>query len=641
MNKMDKELKQKLTPILIATALLIAAWIVEKLFPNLKTWQLLLVYLVPYFVAGWEILSEGAEKLLEGKPLDEDFLMGVATIGALAIAFMPNAEPQFVEAVFVMLFYRVGEFFEEMAEGRSRRSISALMDIRPDTATVLRDGVEQLVDPSTVEVGEIILIKAGEKVPMDGEVIEGSSLLDTVALTGESVPRGVAAGDNVISGCVNLIGLLKVRVSKSFGESTASKILDLVQNASEAKSKSEKFIRRFSRIYTPVVVGLAALVAILPPVLAGIGVGTYDGAWETWIYRALCFLIVSCPCALVISIPLSFFSGIGSASKHGILVKGSNYLEALSRTSTMVFDKTGTLTQGVFELTAVHPLMDEKGLLHLVSHVEHNSIHPIAAALRKAFPCDASDCSVSDVEEHPGMGVSALVNGRSVAVGDTSLMRHVGAEITSDCEECKRSGVSGTMVHVAINGDYVGHILISDRIKSDSAAAIKALRKLGVSKTVMLTGDNKEVAEAVGKELGIDEVHAGLLPADKLSIVERLLSQKTSLAFVGDGINDAPVLARADVGIAMGALGSDAAIEAADVVIMDDKPSKIASAIRIARRTVRIAAQNAWFAIGVKIVVLALAFLGIAHMWLAVFADVGITVLCILNAMRALRIRKI
>jgi Cd2+/Zn2+-exporting ATPase len=515
------------------------------------------------------------------------------------------------------------------------------MDIRPDTATVLRDGVEQVVDPSTVEIGEIILIKAGEKVPMDGEVIEGSSLLDTVALTGESVPRGVTAGDNVISGCVNLIGLLKVRVSKSFGESTAAKILDLVQNASEAKSKKEKFIRRFSRIYTPVVVGLAALVAIVPPVLAGIGVGGYDGAWATWIYRALCFLIVSCPCAFVISIPLSFFGGIGAASKHGILVKGSNYLEALARTSTTVFDKTGTLTEGVFELTAVHPLMDEKGLLHLVSHVEHNSIHPIAAALRDAFPCDSSDCSVSEVKEHPGMGVSALVNGSSVAVGDASLMRHVGADISSECEECKREGIVGTMVHVAINGDYVGHILISDRIKEDSSSAIKALRDVGISKIVMLTGDNEEVAGAVSKELGIDEYHAGLLPADKLSIVEGMLSQKNSLAFVGEGINDAPVLARADVGIAMGALGSDAAIEAADVVIMDDKPSKIVSAIRIARKTVRIATQNTWFAIGIKVVVLVLAFFGIAHMWLAVFADVGVTILCIFNAMRALSIRKV
>lgn len=637
---MNKEIRQKLTPIIVAAVLLLMAWGVEKLFPGLKTWQLLLVYLVPYFVAGWEVLSEGAEKLLQGEPLDEDFLMGVATIGALAIAFMPEAEPQFTEAVFVMLFYRVGEFFEWLAEGRSRRSIAALMDIRPDTATVLRDGVEQVVDPSTVEIGEIILIKAGEKVPMDGEVIEGSSLLDTVALTGESVPRGVTAGDNVISGCVNLIGLLKVRVSKSFGESTAAKILDLVQNASEAKSKKEKFIRRFSRIYTPVVVGLAALVAIVPPVLAGIGVGGYDGAWATWIYRALCFLIVSCPCAFVISIPLSFFGGIGAASKHGILVKGSNYLEALARTSTTVFDKTGTLTEGVFELTAVHPLMDEKGLLHLVSHVEHNSIHPIAAALRDAFPCDSSDCSVSEVKEHPGMGVSALVNGSSVAVGDASLMRHVGADISSECEECKREGIVGTMVHVAINGDYVGHILISDRIKEDSSSAIKALRDVGISKIVMLTGDNEEVAGAVSKELGIDEYHAGLLPADKLSIVEEMLSQKNSLAFVGEGINDAPVLARADVGIAMGALGSDAAIEAADVVIMDDKPSKIVSAIRIARKTVRIATQNTWFAIGIKVVVLVLAFFGIAHMWLAVFADVGVTILCIFNAMRALHFRK-
>ena len=626
---MEKETKERIVRIIVAALLLAAAFAVQKLFPGLKTWQLLLVYLVPYLVAGWETLHEGAEKLVEGEALDEDFLMSVATLGALAIGFLPGAEPQFLEAVFVMLFYQLGELFEDIAEGRSRRSISALMDIRPDTATVLRDGREEVVDPATVEVGETVLVRPGEKVPMDGVVLEGRSSLDTVALTGESVPRSVGVGDQLISGCVNLAGVLRYRVEKTFGESTAAKILDLVENASEAKSKSENFITRFCRVYTPVVVGLALLVAVVPPL--------FNGEWATWIYRALCFLIVSCPCALVISIPLSFFCGIGAASKKGVLVKGSNWLEALSRVQTVVFDKTGTLTEGVFEVTAVHPsLIGREELLHLVAHVEHNSTHPIAAALREAFVCDNGDCAVSDVKEIAGQGVTAVVNGREVAVGNIGLMAAVGAGRPEECEECKASHAAGTIVHVAINGEYAGHVVISDRIKEDAADALAALRECGVRRTVMLTGDSEKVGAAVAEVLPLDEWHAGLLPAGKVEQVERLLPGGM-LAFVGDGINDAPVLARADVGIAMGALGSDAAIEAADVVLMDDKPSKIAAAMKIARRTVRIAGQNAWFAIAVKVAVLVLAFLGLAAMWMAVFADVGVTVLCILNAMRALR----
>ena len=626
---MEKETKERIVKIIVSAVLLVAAFAVQKLFPGLKTWQLLIVYLLPYLVAGWETLREGAEKLIEGEALDEDFLMSVATIGALAIGFLPGAEPQFLEAVFVMLFYQLGELFEDIAEGRSRKSISGLMDIRPDTATVLRDGREEVVDPASVEIGETVLVRPGEKVPMDGVVLEGSSSLDTVALTGESVPRSVNVGDQLISGCVNLTGVLRYRVEKTFGESTAAKILDLVENASEAKSKSENFITRFCKVYTPVVVGLAVLVAIVPSIITG--------DWATWIYRALCFLIVSCPCALVISIPLSFFSGIGAASRKGVLVKGSNWLEALSRVQTVVFDKTGTLTEGVFEVTAVHPsLIDREGLLHLVSHVEHNSTHPIAAALRKAFPCDGDDCSVSEVKEIAGQGIEAVVNGRKVAVGNEKLMASLGTGAMEECNECRAEHAAGTTVHVAIDGKYAGHIVISDRIKEDAAEAISALKACGVDKTVMLTGDSEKVGAAVAGALSVDEWHAGLLPAGKVEWVEKLLPEGT-LAFVGDGINDAPVLARADVGVAMGALGSDAAIEAADVVLMDDKPSKIAAAMKIARRTVNIAGQNAWFAIAVKVAVLVLAFLGLAAMWMAVFADVGVTVLCILNAMRALK----
>lgn len=616
------ELKEQIIKIAVATVLLIIAVLIEK-NTSLKTWQLLLVYLVPYLVVGFETLKEAVEGLLEGEPLNEDFLMSIATIGALGIGFLPGAETQFPEAVFVMLFFQVGEMFEGIAEGRSKKSIEHLMDIRPDTASVERDGAVITVNPEEVEIGEIIVIRPGEKVPVDGKVVEGSSTLDTVALTGESVPRSIHDGDEILSGCVNLSGVLRVEVTKEFTQSTASKILELVTEASESKSKSENFITKFARVYTPIVVIAAVLLAAIPPL--------FGASFSTWLYRALMFLVVSCPCALVISVPLAFFGGLGGASRKGILIKGSNFMDTLAKTKTVVFDKTGTLTEGVFEVTAVHPeVLDkfEDNLLHLAAHVERYSTHPIAAALRNAYPAENDGCEVSEVEEIAGKGVKAKVNGSVVAVGNSSLMDMIGAA----WHPCHHSG---TIVHVAVDGIYAGHIVISDRIKADSAEAIKALRDAGVDKTVMLTGDMEEVGKAVAEELGLSEYHAQLLPAEKVAEVEKLLGEGT-LAFVGDGINDAPVLARADVGIAMGALGSDAAIEAADVVLMDDKPSKIATAINIARRTIRIAKENIWFAIGVKILVLILASLGLATMWMAVFADVGVTVLAVLNSMRTL-----
>ena len=616
------ELKEQIIKIAVATVLLIVAVLIEK-NTSLKTWQLLLVYLVPYLVVGFETLKEAVEGLLEGEPLNEDFLMSIATIGALGIGFLPGAETQFPEAVFVMLFFQVGEMFEGIAEGRSKKSIEHLMDIRPDTASVERDGAVITVNPEDVEIGEIIVIRPGEKVPVDGKVVEGSSTLDTVALTGESVPRSIHEGDEILSGCVNLSGVLRVEVTKEFTQSTASKILELVTEASESKSKSENFITKFARVYTPIVVIAAVLLAAIPPL--------FGASFSTWLYRALMFLVVSCPCALVISVPLAFFGGLGGASRKGILIKGSNFMDTLAKTKTVVFDKTGTLTEGVFEVTAVHPeVLDkfEDNLLHLAAHVERYSTHPIAAALRNAYPAENDGCEVSEVEEIAGKGVKAKVNGSVVAVGNSSLMDMIGAA----WHPCHHSG---TIVHVAVDGIYAGHIVISDRIKADSAEAIKALRDAGVEKTVMLTGDMEEVGKAVAEELGLSEYHAQLLPAEKVAEVEKLLGKGT-LAFVGDGINDAPVLARADVGIAMGALGSDAAIEAADVVLMDDKPSKIATAINIARRTIRIAKENIWFAIGVKILVLILASLGLATMWMAVFADVGVTVLAVLNSMRTL-----
>ena len=619
--------KHQLAMIIICAVLLVIAVIIEKSFA-LPTWQLLLIYLVPYLLIGHDTLKEAAEGIAHGEAFDEHFLMSVATIGALCIGFIPGAETQFPEAVFVMLFFQVGELFEGYAEGKSRESISHLMDIRPDVAHVEVKGRLENVDPNQVEVGSTIVIRPGEKVPLDGVVIEGSSALNTIALTGESMPRDIAVEDEVISGCVNLSGVIRVRTTKAFAESTVSKIIELVENATEHKSKSETFITQFARIYTPIVVFAAIAIAVIPSLLGG--------SFTTWFYRALMFLVVSCPCALVISVPLTFFGGIGGASRKGILIKGANYMDTLAKIKTVVFDKTGTLTHGQFAVEAVHPdSCDEHQLLHLAAHVEHFSTHPIGAALRDAFPDEATDgCRITDIEEIAGQGICAMVEGQKVAVGNTKLMDAVGAK-WHDCHHV------GTIIHVAIDGVYAGHIVINDKIKEDSAEAIALLKELGVERTVMLTGDRKEVADHVAQQLKLDEYHAELLPADKVAYMEQrsTLNAQFSTLFVGDGINDAPVLARADVGVAMGGLGSDAAIEAADVVLMDDKPSKIALAIQIARRTRAIARQNVWFAIGVKIAVLILATFGLATLWMAVFADVGVTVLAVLNAMRALKIK--
>jgi Cd2+/Zn2+-exporting ATPase len=635
----EHNLRGQLAIILTTVNLLILAYFIEQRL-TLPTWQLLLVYLVPYLLIGYETLREAWEGITKGDMFNEHFLMSVATIGALCIGFLPGAETEFPEAVFVMLFFQVGELFEGYAEGKSRDSIAHLMNIRPDVAHVDVRGQMEDVRPEEVEVGATIVIRPGEKVPLDGVVVEGTSSLNTVALTGETLPRDITVGDEVISGCVNLSGVLRVRTTKVFGESTVSKIIRLVENAGEHKSQSETFITRFARIYTPIVVFAAIAIAILPPVFISLTSHlSFLTSLPTWLYRALMFLVVSCPCALVISVPLTFFGGIGGASRQGILVKGANYLDVLAKVDTVVFDKTGTLTHGQFAVEAVHPdTCDEHQLLHLAAHVEHFSTHPIGAALRDAFPDEATDgCQVSDVREQAGQGIIARVGDRVVAVGNTKLMDAVGAR-WHDCHHV------GTIIHVAIDGVYAGHIVINDRIKADSAEAIQRLHALGVKKTVMLTGDRKEVADHVAHELGITEYHAELLPADKVAKIESLINPLYlegagggfPLAFVGDGINDAPVLARADVGIAMGGLGSDAAIEAADVVLMDDQPSKIALAIRIARRTLSIARQNVVFAIGVKVAVLLLAVCGIATMWLAVFADVGVTVLAVLNAMRAI-----
>jgi Cd2+/Zn2+-exporting ATPase len=639
----ETSLKAQIIKIVVAVVLLIAAVLVEKTC-HLTTWQLLLVYLVPYLYIGFDTLKEAAEGLAHGEAFNEHFLMSVATLGALGIGFLPGAETQFPEAVFVMLFFQIGELFEGYAEGKSREGIAHLMDIRPDVAHVERHGTVEDVGPESVQVGELLLVKPGEKVPLDGVVVEGSTALNTVALTGESVPRPVAEGDEVISGCINLSGLVKVRTTKAFGESTVSKIIDLVENAAANKSKSEAFITRFARIYTPVVVFAALALAIIPPVVLSLSFSpcsfhlpTFTAQLSTWLYRALMFLVVSCPCALVISVPLTFFGGIGGASRKGILVKGANYLDVLSKIGTVVFDKTGTLTHGQFAVTAVHPeKCDEKHLLHLAAHVEHYSTHPVGAALRDAFPDEATDgCKLSEVKEIAGQGIQAKVEDWTVCVGNTKMMDAVGA-VWHDCAH------AGTIIHVAIDGEYAGHIVINDQVKEDSAEAIQELKSLGVARTVMLTGDREAVGREVAEQLGLDEYHAELLPTDKVSYIEKERNAQgatpnAQLAFVGDGINDAPVLARADVGIAMGGLGSDAAIEAADVVLMNDKPSKIALAIRIARRTLRIARQNVWLAIGVKVAVLLLAAFGLATMWMAVFADVGVTVLAVLNAMRALK----
>nr|WP_311150604.1 heavy metal translocating P-type ATPase [uncultured Prevotella sp.] len=624
-------MKKKLIRIILTAVLLVGAWLVEH-FAALPMWQVLLVYLVPYLVISYDVLGEAVEGIMKGDPFDENFLMSIATIGALLIGFLPGAEPQFIEGVFVMLFFQLGELFEHYAEDKARDSISELMDIRPDVANVERNGVVASVSPEEVKIGETVIVKPGEKIPLDGRVLEGASSLNTVALTGESMPRDVSAGMEVISGCVNLSGVLKVQVEKPYSESTAAKIIQLVEEAGDNKSRSESFIRRFARVYTPIVVISALALAVIPPFFYD----SYAPAFGVWLYRALTFLVVSCPCALVISIPLTFFAGIGGASHKGILIKGGNYMDALAKLSTVVFDKTGTLTRGTFDVEAIHPeKLSEHELLHLAAHVERYSTHPIALALRMAYANEKDNCTVEDIQETAGQGITATVNNQKVSVGNSRLMATLGITIPT-CKRC--TSHAGTIVHVAIDGEYAGHIVISDQLKADAVKAIESLKQLGVSKTVMLSGDKREVVEQVAEQTKVTEYYAELLPTDKVKHVERLIAEKNAgetIAFVGDGINDAPVLARADVGIAMGALGSDAAIEAADVVLMDDKPSKIALAIELSCRTIFIAKENAWFAIGIKVAVLLLATFGMASMGLAVFADVGVMVLAVLNAMRA------
>ncbi|WP_418743361.1 heavy metal translocating P-type ATPase [Dialister invisus] len=625
---MNKKQKRNLMRIIVAAILMIVLH-----FAPVSGMVRFGLYLVPYLIIGYDILWKAFKGVKNRQPFDESLLMAIATLGAIILAVYEDGD--YTEAIGVMLFYQIGEWFQSYAVGKSRRNISELMDIRPDYANVEREnGQLEAVDPDEVEVGTIIVVKPGEKIPIDGEVVEGSSTLNTSALTGESLPREVESGDEVISGCININGLLKIRTTKEFGESTVSKILDLVENASSRKSKAEDFISKFARVYTPAVVAAAIALALVPPFVR-MGFMGVPADWDVWIYRALTFLVISCPCALVISIPLSFFAGIGGASKAGVLVKGSNYLETLSKVKTVVFDKTGTLTKGVFQVTAAHPQeMSEKELLHLAAHVERYSTHPIAASLRAAYPNESDSCRVEAVEEIAGEGIRAHVNGNVVCVGNSKMMEAVGAE----WYDCHRHA-AGTVIHVSINGRYAGHVIISDVVKETSKAAIAALKSVGVARTVMLTGDAKEVADAVAKELDIDQVRSELLPADKVQNVEELLMENKgngNLAFVGDGINDAPVLTRADIGIAMGAMGSDAAIEAADVVLMDDDPMKISRAIRISRKCLAIVNQNTWFSIGIKLVVLLLGAVGIANMWFAIFADVGVMILAVLNAMRAL-----
>lgn len=626
---MSGKQRRNLVRILVASAMMVALH-----FAPARGLLRFVLYLVPYLVVGYDILIKAVKGLVRRRPFDECLLMAVATVGAMALAVYEDGD--YAEGIAVMLFYQVGEWFQSYAVGKSRRSVSALMDIRPDHANVERDGRLERVDPEDVPVGTVITVLAGERVPIDGVVVEGSSSLNASALTGESLPRDVTPGDGIVSGCVNGGGVLRVRTTKEFGRSTVSRILELVEDAGSRKSRSEAFISRFARVYTPAVVLSALLLALLPPLVRVAAMGL-EPAWGSWVYRALTFLVVSCPCALVISIPLSFFAGIGGAGRAGVLVKGSNYLEALSRTRTVVFDKTGTLTKGVFEVTAVHPeSLDERGLLHLAAHVERYSTHPVGNSLRRAYPDEADDCSVEDVQEVAGQGVRARVNGRTVCVGNPTMMESVGAA----WHPCDRHG---TIIHVAIDGEYAGHVVIADVVKPHAREAVAELRRAGVRRTVMLTGDDQETADLVARELGLDEAWGGLLPADKVARVEALIEEGRGgkLAFVGDGINDAPVLARADVGIAMGAMGSDAAIEAADVVLMDDEPLKIAKAIRISRRCLGIVRQNIAFAIGVKLLCLVLGALRYANLWFAVFADVGVMVLAVLNAMRALFVRNL
>ncbi len=627
---MNKKQKKMLARILVAAALMIGLN-----FVPVDGYLRFLFYLIPYLVIGYDILIKAAKGIKNRQPFDESLLMAIATIGAIAIAVCESGD--YTEAVAVMLFYQIGEWFQSYAVGKSRRNISDLMDIRPDYANVEKDGKLEKVDPDEVEIGSVIIVQPGEKVPIDGIVAEGRSSLNTSALTGESLPRDVGQGDEIVSGCINMTGVLKIRTTKEFGESTVSKILDLVENASARKSKSEDFITKFARVYTPAVVYCAIALAVLPPVarMTFLGLGA---DWGTWIYRALTFLVISCPCALVISIPLSFFAGIGGASSQGVLVKGSNYLETLSKTKCVVFDKTGTLTRGVFEVNGIHhsPMEDEK-LLEYAALAESASSHPISKSIRTAYGKEIDRSRVTDIQEISGNGVTALVDGIPVAAGNEKLMEKLGIAY-HDCHSV------GTIIHMAVNGKYAGHIVISDVVKPTSKEAVRALKAAGVEKTVMLTGDAGKVADKVAGELGIDEVYSQLLPADKVAKVEEILKnrpQKAKVAFVGDGINDAPVLSRADIGIAMGAMGSDAAIEAADVVLMDDDPLKISKAIRISRKCLRIVHQNTWFAIGVKVICLALGALGIANMWLAIFADVGVMILAVLNAIRALFVKKL
>ena len=636
MNKKQRKWRNR---IIVALALFAVVFAIDHMLP-LEEWLgpagaiylLFVLYLVPYLIAGHDVLARAGRNIISGQVFDENFLMAVATIGAFAMVAFPEAEPSMAEGCAVMLFYQVGELFQSYAVGKSRKSIAAMMDIAPDYANIERDGQIEEVDPSEVAPGSIIVVKPGERVPIDGVVVEGASQLDTAALTGESVPRHVEAGSDIISGCVNMTGLLRIKTTKPFGESTVSRILELVENASEKKARTENFITRFARYYTPTVTILALLLAVAPPLLGA-------GAWSDWILRGLTFLVVSCPCALVISVPLSFFGGIGGASKLGVLVKGSNYLEALAKVDTVVFDKTGTLTDGTFNVVAIHPEqgIDKDKLLSLAAHAEAFSDHPIAVSVRSAYTGEIDQKRIEAVQEESGHGMVATIDEHVVLVGNDKLMRGHGT-LYHDCE------LAGTILHVSIDGEYAGHIVIADVVKTDAQAAISSLHAAGVKKTVMLTGDREEVAQAVAGKLGIDEFAAQLLPEDKVNEVERLLHAKregANLAFVGDGINDAPVLTRADVGIAMGAMGSDAAIEAADVVLMDDKPSNISRAIRLARRTMRIVWQNIVFALGVKLIVLVLAAVGIANMWLAVFADVGVAILAILNAMRCMNVNSL
>lgn len=627
---MSKKQKKMLARILIAAALMIALH-----FVPIGGMTRFILYLAPYLITGYDILLKAFKGIKNRQPFDENLLMAVATVGAIVIALTDSGD--YTEAIAVMLFYQVGEWFQSYAVGKSRRNISDLMDIRPDYANIESGGKLTQVDPDEVETGSVIVVQPGEKVPIDGIIIEGSTTLNTSALTGESLPREAGEGDEVISGCINMTGVLKIRTTKEFGDLTVSKILDLVENASSRKSRSEAFITRFARVYTPAVVYSAIALAVLPPLVRMLGMGL-DAQWETWVYRALTFLVISCPCALVISIPLSFFAGIGGASNAGVLVKGSSYLEILSQTKYVVFDKTGTLTQGVFEVDEVHHnQMDREKLLEYAALAESASSHPISKSLQRAYGKEIDRSRVTEIREISGNGVTAKVDGVEVAAGNPKLMDRLGVKWI-DCHQ------SGTIIHMAVDGRYAGHIVISDIEKPHAREAVRALKRSGIEKTVMLTGDSRKVAEHVAADLGIDEVHAGLLPADKVAKVEELLAQKPArgkLAFVGDGINDAPVLSRADIGIAMGAMGSDAAIEAADIVLMDDDPLKIAKAIRISRKCLRIVYENIWFAIGIKLICLVLGAVGVANMWLAIFADVGVMIIAVLNAIRALFVKKL